>query len=133
MMQMNTLFVTDSTFVDKYRIFFRLLQDEQEVPLLFHCSAGKDRTGMGAALILYALGVDEATIMQDYLASNIYLDNKYAKELERNPEPKSVLTVKREFLQAGIDRIKQDHGSVENFLKNVLKVDLAKFKERYLY
>ena len=133
MMQMNTLFVTDSTFVDKYRIFFRLLQDEQEVPLLFHCSAGKDRTGMGAALILYALGVDEATIMQDYLASNIYLDNKYAKELERNPELKSVLTVKREFLQAGIDRIKQDHGSVENFLKNVLKVDLAKFKERYLY
>ena len=88
---------------------------------------------MGAALILYALGVDEATIMQDYLASNIYLDNKYAKELERNPELKSVLTVKREFLQAGIDRIKQDHGSVENFLKNVLKVDLAKFKERYLY
>lgn len=133
MMQMNTLFVTDSTFVDKYRIFFRLLQDEQEVPLLFHCSAGKDRTGMGAALILYALGVDETTIMQDYLASNIYLGNKYAKELERNPELKSVLTVKREFLQAGIDRIKQDHGSVENFLENILKVDLAKFRERYLY
>ncbi len=133
MMQMNTLFVTDSTFVDKYRIFFRLLQDEQEVPLLFHCSAGKDRTGMGAALILYALGVDETTIMQDYLASNIYLGNKYAKELEKNPELKSVLTVKREFLQAGIDRIKQDHGSVENFLENILKVDLPKFRERYLY
>ena len=37
---------------------------------LLHCSAGKDRTGFGAALILAALGVDEKTIMQDYLLTN---------------------------------------------------------------
>ena len=109
------------------------MQDSTRVPLLFHCSAGKDRTGTAAALILYALGVDEAIIMEDYLASNHYLGDKYAKELEQNPGLKPVLTVKREFLQAAIDRIKQDHGSVENFLVKVLHVDIPKFKARYLY
>ena len=133
MTQIYVHLVTEEPFIERYRTFFQLLQDSTRVPLLFHCSAGKDRTGTAAALILYALGVDEAIIMEDYLASNHYLGDKYAKELEQNPGLKPVLTVKREFLQAAIDRIKQDHGSVENFLVKVLHVDIPKFKARYLY
>ncbi len=49
-------------------IFDVLLRDDG--PLLFHCSAGKDRTGFGAALILTALGVPREAVMADYLASN---------------------------------------------------------------
>ena len=133
MTQIYVHLVTEPAFIDRYRTFFHFLQDSTRTPLLFHCSAGKDRTGTAAALILYALGVDEAVIMNDYLASNHYLGDKYAKELAQNPSLKSVLTVKREFLQAAIDRIKQDHGTVENFLVKELNVDIPRFKELFLY
>ncbi len=133
MMDMNILLVTDSACINRYRELFQLLQNDADTPLMFHCSAGKDRTGMGAALILSALGVDEQTIIKDYLLSNIYLANKYAKYKELNPAFASLLEVKQEFLQAGLDRIKQDHGSIENYLTKVLGVDIQKMKEIYLY
>jgi len=54
----------------RYRALFDLLAEPDAAPLLFHCSAGKDRTGFGAALILTALGVSRADVMADYLATN---------------------------------------------------------------
>ena len=54
----------------RYRTLFALLGAEAAGPLLFHCSAGKDRTGFGAALILTVLGAARATVMADYLATN---------------------------------------------------------------
>lgn len=133
MKEMNVLLVTDPNCINSYKRLFELLQSHSDTPLLFHCSAGKDRTGMGAALILSALGVDEQTIMKDYLLSNIYLANKYSKIKAENPNLSSLFEVKPEFLQAGLDRIKKDHGSVENYLTKVLNVDISKMKEMYLY
>lgn len=133
MMQMNELLVTDPACVDQYRKFFALLQDEDNIPLMFHCSAGKDRTGMGAALILSALGVDEQTIIEDYLSSNIYLADKYAKYKSENPALAPLFEVKSQFLQAGLNRIKKDYGSIEQFLTKVLNVDIQKMREMYLY
>lgn len=133
MMEMNILLVTDPDCINRYKKFFELLQNKSNTPLLFHCSAGKDRTGMGAALILSALGVDEQTIMKDYLLSNIYLANKYSKMKAANPNLSSLFEVKPEFLQAGLDKIKNDHGNVENFLTKMLNIDIAKMREMYLY
>ena len=56
-------------FQNEYKRFFEILINRQAAPLLFHCSAGKDRTGIAAALLLSALGVDKETVMQDYLLS----------------------------------------------------------------
>lgn len=74
--------VTDQMYVDYlstdkgkagYRQLFNELLDLPEGrALLFHCSEGKDRTGCAAMLILYALGVDEDTIMDDFLLTNVY-------------------------------------------------------------
>lgn len=61
-------YVTDH--LDAYRRLFALLLDEERRPLLFHCSAGKDRTGIGAALILTVLGADRATVIADYSATD---------------------------------------------------------------
>ncbi|MDR3059067.1 MAG: tyrosine-protein phosphatase [Prevotella sp.] len=133
MIGMNILLVTDSACVQQYRNLFQLLQNDTDTPLMFHCSAGKDRTGMAAALILSALGVDERTILNDYLLSNIYLADKYAKCKDESPALKSLFEVKTEFLQAGLDRIKEDHGSIENYLTKVLNVDIQKMKQKYLY
>ena len=57
-------------WADRYRVLFDLLDAPGAAPLLFHCSAGKDRTGFGAALILTALGVGWEAVMEDYLATN---------------------------------------------------------------
>ncbi|MBF0651240.1 tyrosine-protein phosphatase [Dysgonomonas sp. GY75] len=133
MKDMNILLVTDSACIHQYKEFFKLLQNGDDIPLMFHCSAGKDRTGMGAALVLSALGVDEQIILKDYLLSNTYLANKYAGLKSQYPAISSLFEVKPEFLQAGLDQIKKDHGSVENYLTKVLGVDIQKMREMYLY
>lgn len=59
-----------SDHLPAYRRLFALLLEEERRPLLFHCSAGKDRTGIGAALILTVLGADRATVVADYVATD---------------------------------------------------------------
>jgi len=58
-------------FRDAWQTFFMLLAEEEVYPLLFHCSAGRDRTGVGAAMLLELLGVERERIMEDFLQSNI--------------------------------------------------------------
>lgn len=133
MIFINEELVTDTVIQNTYKEFFKLAQDEKNIPLLFHCSAGKDRTGMGAALILFALNVDEETIFKEHMLSNKYLVEKYKPIIEKNPELKPQFEVQEAYFKVAIDRIKKDHGSVENYLTNTLGVDIAKFREMYLY
>ncbi|MDR2954214.1 MAG: tyrosine-protein phosphatase [Prevotella sp.] len=132
MKHMNRLLVSDPACVRSFRIFFAIVQNNLSAPLIFHCSAGKDRAGMAAALVLLSLGVDEETVMEDYLMSKVYLSDKYSAFIAKYPRAESIFTVKRMFLQAGINQIKRDHGSIMNFLTKELKVDLVKMRRLYL-
>jgi len=132
MKHMNRLLVSDPVCVRAFRIFFAIVQNNLSAPLIFHCSAGKDRAGMAAALVLFSLGVDEETVMGDYLMSKIYLSDKYAAFIAKYPRAESIFTVKRMFLQAGINQIKRDHGSIMNFLTKELKVDIVRMRRLYL-
>jgi len=132
MMNLNISLVTEPNIINRYKDFFHLLQNEENVPLLFHCTAGKDRTGMGAALVLYALGADDNTVIEDYLESNIYLKYKYAGYIEQYPNLQSLFEVKREFLEAGIQHIKNEYGTVERYLEEVLDVDIHAFRRKFL-
>ena len=58
-------------FRDDWRRFFKLLAERDVYPLLFHCSAGRDRTGVGAAMLLSMLGVERDRIVADFLESNL--------------------------------------------------------------
>lgn len=133
MMEINVMLVSDTVSIKRYRDYFALLQNEKDIPLLFHCSAGKDRTGMAAALTLFALGVDEETIMSDYLSSNVYLGDKYGEYVAKYPALKSLFEVRSEYIQAGIGWIKNEYGTVANYLEQVLLADTAKLKDMYLY
>lgn len=132
MKHMNRLLVSDPACVRAFRIFFAIVQNNLSAPLVFHCSAGKDRAGMATALVLFALGVDEETVMQDYLMSKTYLSDKYSAFIAKYPRAESIFTVKRMFLQAGINQIKRDHGSIMNFLTKELKVDIVRMRRLYL-
>jgi protein tyrosine/serine phosphatase len=61
----------------QYRAFFDTLLASSGDPVLFHCSAGKDRTGIATMLLLAALGLDKETIIRDYLLSAPYVAEKY--------------------------------------------------------
>jgi protein-tyrosine phosphatase len=57
----------------EWGLLFERLADPAQLPALFHCSAGKDRTGIFAALVLLAMGVSEATVIHDHQLSNGYI------------------------------------------------------------
>ncbi|MDL2222895.1 tyrosine-protein phosphatase [Bacteroidales bacterium OttesenSCG-928-M11] len=132
MEQMYITLISDPDCLSYYEKFFVLLQNEDNIPLVFHCSAGKDRTGIAAALILFALGVEEETIMSNYLESNIHLEKKYGNSFEEYPQFKDMFFVKPNYLLAALSHIKTNHGSVLAFLEKVLKVNIKRLQEIYL-
>jgi protein-tyrosine phosphatase len=77
-----------TTYLGRYRDMFELLLQRERQALLFHCSAGKDRTGIGAALILTALGASQQTIMADYVAT----DRLWRKDFPMPPGSPKPLT-----------------------------------------
>jgi protein-tyrosine phosphatase len=64
--------VTKEPALQAYRRFFQAALEQKEGALSWHCQAGKDRAGVGSALMLLALGVDWDTIVQDYMLTNEY-------------------------------------------------------------
>jgi protein-tyrosine phosphatase len=105
-------------------------------PLLFHCTAGKDRTGLAAALVLSALGVSEADIWQDYLLTNqLYKRNSTGATTLSPDVLKIVWEVQESFLKASLDVIHQDHGGMQNYLHqklNLSEAALQKLRGTYL-
>ena len=102
---------------------------ESDAPLVFHCTAGKDRTGFAAALILMALGVSRDVVMQDYLLTNDYYRMPVFDE---SRAPRGVLNVlwrvQEEFLNAALDAVDQDFGGVPAYLARELHVGEAERK-----
>ncbi|MGC4037627.1 MAG: tyrosine-protein phosphatase [Chitinophagaceae bacterium] len=131
-------------FKDRYKpVFDELLTMNKDSALLFHCTAGKDRTGIGAALILYALGVDEKTIMDDYLATNYYRTAENEKAINAmvkgygmsESTAKNMMAAKESYLQATFTSIKSQYGSIDNYLEHEMGLDkkkIKKLREMYL-
>ena len=120
----------------KFYEFMSKLNDGKKI--VFHCTAGKDRTGFATALILSALDVDRQTIMEDYLSSNYYNEVMiqktidYVNSMGLNGEILlPVLIVKESYLEEAFDIIDNKYGGMDNYL-NMLGVDKEKLKSLYL-
>lgn len=116
----------------QYRGFFKIISKPENLPALFHCSAGKDRTGLAAALFLSALGTPREVIYSDYLLSAPYLRAKYAAIVDADPGREALYTVRREYLEAAFEEIERHYGGVENYLTRQLQVDIEKLRAIYL-
>jgi len=111
------------TYSPRFAQFFTLLQ-QGDAPLVFHCTAGKDRTGWAAALLLTALGVDEEQIMQDYLLTNSLFRRPAQMYGHMSAEVLDVLwRVQPSFLMASVELARAQHGSVDRYLSEALGVD----------
>ena len=137
--------VTDDFSLKGYRRFLDIMKDNKDGAVLYHCSAGKDRVGMGTFILLSALGVSQEDIIKDYLLTN----ESYApvineaKELGKKTgvdqeiidtiEPLSGVDIS--YLMAAINAIEKAYGDLNGFFKNGLGIDedyINSLRQNYL-
>jgi protein-tyrosine phosphatase len=115
------------------------------MPLIVHCAAGKDRTGVAIAVLLSALGVTAQTIVEDYLLTNQFDFERFLRTrkdthlgladelhplLAMPADVREVLfNADADYLQAAMDRITADHGEVEAYLKTSVQLDAAALRK----
>lgn len=109
-----------------------LLANTETGAILFHCSEGKDRTGLVTLLLLYLLGVNLETIRQDYLFSNIMLDDYRARRDAKAVKEganfntracmRSLGSVANEYLDAALIAIQKNYGNLDSYLQEQIGV-----------
>ena len=105
----------------RYQALFDLLMHAERRPLLMHCSAGKDRTGFGSALLLTALGVRWELVVEDYLATNRFWRGDSALAAMVPPDAADIfLKVHAELLETAFDALKREYGSIERYFERAL-------------
>jgi len=140
--------ITGDQAKSAYRTFFDKLlsNDQSDDVLLFHCSAGKDRTGMGAIYLLTTLGVPMEVIKQDYLLTNqvnkgfvdnliVDLQKKGYKDENTLSSVRDLMTVHTDYLASAEAEIAKTSGNIDNYIKNELKVtptQVSDLKKIYL-
>lgn len=133
LMDTYRMLVDQPIAVDAYRRILNLMAEKPAGGLLWHCTQGKDRTGMTTAIVLMALGVSREEIMRDYMQKELLhkLQNvgifilitllmgsvKMAKSLN------CCMTAKKEFLQAAFEKIDSLYGGDEGYLRDCLGID----------
>lgn len=146
--QMRSLYpilVTLDHSIEHYRKFFEILLNHEDGALLYHCTMGKDRVGVGTALLLSALNVHRDDIFEDYLLTNErcaagtlrllescrrYADSQaeldFIYELDR---------VDESYLAAAFETAEELYGSMAGYLENAMGLDTAaaeRLRELYL-
>jgi protein-tyrosine phosphatase len=144
--QLTGVFTCPQRHPGSFRIVFRTLLDaEPGEGVLFHCTGGKDRAGVVAALILEALGVTRSAIMQDFLLSNADAEARAAEHVEwmrratgraLGPELAYWLAgVKPEWLEILWGQLAEGYGSVAGYLQQAAGVgpqEAAALRAKYL-
>ncbi|WP_367137227.1 MULTISPECIES: tyrosine-protein phosphatase [Streptomyces] len=122
-------FVTSESACSAYARLLSALAEPDCGPLLFHCTAGKDRTGWAAAVILLLLGADEETVRAEYLAVNPAVRAAFAPLSDRftaaggDPEiADAILGVRSAYLTAALEEMERTYGGVEAYVRGGLGI-----------
>ena len=144
--QMYVEFLQGETGKAGFRDFFRvLLETPEDSAVLWHCTNGKDRTGVAAMLLLGVLNVDEATIMEDFMLTNVFYEeeiNAMRQQLGAYIQDKDMLeellvtnkAVYAPYMQSAIDYIKTSYGDISGYVKTELALtdaDIVKLQNLY--
>lgn len=125
-------FISQPSTQQAYRELFVDLGKKDQLPALFHCTAGKDRAGWATAALLTLLGVSRDKVMEDYLRSNDYILPAYKKLINKfvaaggdRTIPMDILSVNKEYLNAAFNEMEEKYGSIENYFSEALGIDVA--------
>lgn len=136
----NAYMVNEPKSIQTMKDVFQTALTAKGKGLVWHCAGGKDRTGFVSAVFLAALGVPQETIVNDYLLTNEYRKEFDKQELadvskEFKGDPKSVagfLAIQQsrpEYIQAGLNKINQEYGSIDNYLQKAVGLDNEQIKQ----
>jgi protein-tyrosine phosphatase len=124
----NRAFARDYTA--EYSEFLGLVERPEDLPLVFHCTAGKDRAGFAAVVLLSALGVPEEVVINDYLLTQPYTQKhiedtllviRFASLFRTDVERlRPLLGVRLDYIRAAIDTVDEHYGSMDGYLENAL-------------
>ena len=142
MLAMYRQFVADAPSRAAFASALALITEQaaQGTPILFHCTAGKDRTGWLSAIVLTALGADRETVIADYLLTNARAAEgrgaesrakllALLRELVGERQPIApLLDVRREYLSAAFDEAETRYGSMDGFLRDGLGADVERLR-----
>jgi protein-tyrosine phosphatase len=109
----------------QFRDVFDTIAAQPDGTVLFHCTAGKDRTGMVAALLLSLAGVPRSDIVHDYAISAHYLgpmfdkDPKIAEMVRQNPKIAAMMGTPAESIEAFLDALEREHGGARAYLRKI--------------
>lgn len=126
--------------------FFREMINTEEGAVLWHCTAGKDRTGVAAALLLTVLGVDRETIVRDYTLTNVFcrerIEDTYGKLIGLGYAPERARRIsdmwegaQEVMIRNGLASVEKTDGSVMGYVRNRLGItekEIEILRERYL-
>lgn len=143
LVEANRAFVTE--FAPRYRTMFEAVLAGGNLPMVVHCTAGKDRAGVAAALLLLSVGVSEQTVLQDFLLTNHYTAQRVEETLlgirilslfRTDPEEvRPLLLVEPRYLEAAFESMRAQDGSIEDYLGTTLGLsseDRARLRELLL-
>ena len=113
-------------YANAYREMFRRLANGERV--VVHCTAGKDRAGTAAAMVLMALGVPRETVFEDYMLTNRYWDRGGREKPGMDAETvASIFAARTEYLDAAFAAIEDRYGTVQTYLEEHIGLDDAAF------
>ncbi len=129
--------------IKAYKNFFTYLLNCSDGTVLYHCTSGKDRTGIATILLLHVLGCDKKTMYDEHLLTNVYSKPKFEQFLKDHPNLNELeyeyyecfYLAKKEFLDEFFATIQKIYGSLDNYIFNGLKLtneDINILKKRYL-
>lgn len=121
--------------ITTFEAFLRTLQNCAGRPVVFHCTAGKDRTGFAAALVLGTLGADREAIEADYLRTNgLWAPRRELVALVPRPARPAVFGVQSAYLDAALLPLEQRYGSIAAFAEKAMngRERLDAFRRRAL-
>jgi protein-tyrosine phosphatase len=110
----------------EFRAVIDALLTPVRTPLVFHCASGKDRTGLAAAIVLLAVGVDRAQVIEDYTLSNYQRPSvDFFSETADPDAVEQVMAADPSYLEAALDAMADTCGSIEGYLAERLGVESA--------
>ena len=112
-------------FAPQFGEFLRRAARSEHLPLLVHCTAGKDRTGFAAALVLEALGVPREAIIEDYTLSNRVLKRDLSERFRNLKSPElfhTMMSADPDYLLAAYRAMEEDFGGFDAYLRNGLGI-----------
>lgn len=147
MARMYHKFINNQVVQKQIKQFFSLLHNRRGGAVLWHCGAGKDRSGICTALLLYALGVSKEDIIENYALSaessedavDYLLEQLFPADVPGNLEyqaiARRIFGVKTCYIEAFFDAIEKDYISIENYLQKAIELhvdNLVRLKTLYL-